>query len=90
LRRRNGPGQECFEAAAKLLPNATLSPSTVSSSTLPTGCTVERGASGHIAAVFNKQAGSSAPCGGTASTLSGTATSLVQLHLSLDKAHDGA
>jgi hypothetical protein len=80
---------ECFQAVAKLLPNATTTTSTVdSNSSLPAGCSIERAASGTIDITFNKvRAGvtSSATCGGTSSVVSGTAKSLVQLHVSMDK-----
>ena len=77
---------ECFEAASRLLPNTTLTTITVSNASLPTGCSIERAASGHVEVNFNKQASGATACGGASSTLSGTTTSLVQLHLSMDKA----
>lgn len=80
---------ECFQAVAKLLPNTTSTTSIVdSNSSLPAGCSVERDPSGRIEITFNKvRAGghSSATCGGTSSVVSGTARSLVQLHVSMDK-----
>ena len=79
---------ECFQAATKLLPNTTLTTTTVSNASLPTGCSVERDATGKIAATFNKLSGGSSVCGGSGSSVSGTASSLVQLHLSLDKTQD--
>ena len=79
---------ECWEAAARLLPNATLTTATVSNSSLPSGCSVERAPSGDVAVTFNKLDEGATTCGGASSTVSGTTKSLVQLHLSMDKASD--
>ena len=79
---------ECFQAVEKLLPNVTTTTTTVSNGSVPTGCSIEREASGAIDAVFNKDASATATCGGSSASVSGTTKSLVQLHLSLEKASD--
>ena len=42
---------ECFQAASKLLPNTTITTTAVSNGSVPTGCSVERDATGKIGAV---------------------------------------
>ena len=78
---------ECFEAATKLFPNTTLSTRTVSNAFLPAGCSLERAPTGSIDVTFNKDAKGTAAagCGGASTSVSGTAKSLVQLHIALDK-----
>jgi len=78
---------ECFTAVAQINVNHTAANTTVSSATLPPGCSVSVDAAGAATAFFNSLATSGASCNSAGNVYAGEATSQIGVTLSvaLDK-----
>ena len=78
---------ECFTAVAQINVNHTAANTTVSSATLPPGCSVSVDAAGAATAFFNSLATSGASCNSAGDVYAGEATSQIGVTLSvtLDK-----
>jgi hypothetical protein len=83
---------ECFTAVAQINVNHTAANTTVSSATLPPGCSVSVDAAGAATAFFNSLATSGASCNSAGNVYAGEATSQIGVTLSvaLDKSKGAA